>query len=207
MRFHYGKFGQTNPLLVSAGNWGDGTEWGYTQQEGYLYYCNYGTEQDYSSLENPTNVIYVASLAPEKRLSNFSGNSNVIDKTPYYTNLSPNNDYIAHYGEVLGWRDDVPKERTGRDKDGDIGWSQGTSMSCPSCGGTFILMRKIYSKLYPEEQNYGKHSPFMDYVKTRWMDPLEELTSFSVGMGLPCFLAEPRKEYNGSNKFEGAVEI
>lgn len=206
-RRHYGIFGQTHPFFISAGNWGDGTQWGYKQQNGYVYYCNYGTEEDFESLEFPSTVIYVASLTPAKTLSNYSGNSNVIDKTPYYTEMLPNDSYIAHYGEVLGWRDDVPKSITGKEKDGAIGWAQGTSMSCPNCGGTFILMRKIYSKLYPEETNYGKHSPFMDYVKTHWMDPLDDLTSFSVGMGLPCFLASPRKEYQGSNKTSGAFSI
>jgi hypothetical protein len=146
-------------------------------------------------------------LTPAKTLSNYSGNSNVIDKVPYYTEMAPNDSYIAHYGEVLGWRDDVPKSTTGSHKDGAIGWAQGTSMSCPNCGGTFILMRKIYSKLYPEETNYGKHSPFMDYVKTHWMDPLDNLTSFSIGMGMPYFLAEPRVEYQGSNKISGTFSI
>ena len=206
-RMYYGTFGQKNPFFVSAGNWGDGLQWSYIRQTGYIYYCNYGTENDVASLDNPSTVIYVASLTPAKTLSNYSGNSNVIDKTPYYTEMTPNDSYIAHYGEVLGWRDDVPKSTTGNEKDGAIGWSQGTSMSCPSCGGTFILMRKIYSKLYPEETNYGKHSPFMDYVKTHWMDPLDNLTSFSVGMGLPCFLAEPRVEYRGANKSSGAVSV
>lgn len=80
-------------------------------------------------------------------------------------------------------------------------------MSCPNCGGTFVLMRKIYSKLYPEETNYGKHSPFMEYVKTHWMDPLDNCTSFSVGMGLPYFLATPRVDYEATNKMDGSIVI
>ena len=207
IRRSYGVFGETNPLFVSSGNWGYGTQWDYARQTGFLYYANYGTENNLTSLENSSNVIYVASLTPDKKVSSYSGNSNVIDKTPYYTDFTPNNDYITHYGEVLGWRDDLIKLDSEQRFIGGIGYSQGTSMSCPNCGGTFTLMRKIYSKLHPEETNYGKHSPFMEYVKTHWMDSLPHLTSFSVGMGLPSFLASPTKPHKGAIKFSGNITL
>jgi hypothetical protein len=76
-------------------------------------------------------------------------------------------------------------------------------MSSPNCNGTLALMRIIYSKIDPSCVSFGKNSEFMDYVLTHWLDPIEGEMDFSVGIGIPVFLAKPASRYVAINSGDG----
>lgn len=195
MRKYLGEFGKNNIITLSAGNDGDGLQWTYAPNDFTPMYGNYGADDNLASTENHSTTFFVSALRPDKQMSTYSSCSMGANRSDY-GGFTPEEDYISCYGDqILGYRNDL--------KDRYI--KQGTSMASPNCNSILALMRVIYSKMFPECTSFGKGSEFMKYVKTHWMDSLENNMSFAVGMGMPYILAEPHKSNTLLTKFNGAI--
>lgn len=184
-----GEFGRNNIITCSAGNNGDGLPW-TNEQNGQkaIAYGDFGTQENVLSIENHSSTFFVGALSPSRQPSTFSNNTTATDYTiPTIGKVqyTPTEDYLSGYGEqILGYNNIIE----------GMSCAQGTSMSSPNCNATLVLMRVIYSKINPRCVSFGKGSEFMDYVKTHWIDPIENEMDFAVGIGIPVFNAETRNK-------------
>ena len=188
-RFLLGEFGKKGIITESAGNSGDGVQW-TMEESGYKMsgFGNFGDSINDTSIKYHTNVFLVSSLNPMRHPSMFSCTSNEANNFVYTDGLTTE-DFISHYGEQIASY-----------KEGSQGpyFIQGTSMASPNCNATLLLMRKIYAKINPQCDSFGKYSEFMEYVKENWIDPIDDAMSFAVGIGIPCFNHAPRQKVWGT---------
>lgn len=174
-----GVFGESNILTNSAGNGGDGKP--YTAESNANYSVltgNYTVKNvDGSTVEKPSSALFIGATAPDKSILGIS-QSSIEAVSGNWTRSS----YLCNYGDgVFGFNNHSRKQLA----------VTGTSFSAPLCNGVLMLMRNLYAKMFPGETSFGKWSNFMNHVRNRWCNHMNDQMDLAVGYGFPDVFAEP----------------
>lgn len=174
-----GKFGESNPVLVSAGNNGDGKQ--YTQETLFgatTYVGNYSDVDEHgNTVDRQVSAMFIGSCGPTGQVSPFSSSS--INANELGTNRDT---YLSAYGDqVFVWTNYLESLKCGA----------GTSYATPMCCSILMLLMNVYKKMFPEETSFGSHSNFMRHVRNRWCVHNSNNMDMGEGYGMPNILAEP----------------
>lgn len=177
-------FADKGIYTAPAGNTSDGKP--YTEDSDRYYDAMYGTNNESYMAEGelPCRTLFIQALDWAKDNACYSRNS------PHCTRAKLSTiDYMTQYGSSIPVQANI---LAGNEIYYTNYYTSGTSFSSPMLCAMLLLLRIIYSKFdNADKSSFGKLSPFMDYVRERWCDCLENQMDFSVGYGMPNVLALP----------------